>query len=136
MFTKFKDFFNSLKSKLFALFSNSFSLGRFIRILLKIKLIQFVGITAILLPCLIYASLLFGGQVGIEDLEGFQMPVNVGKMQDFTKIVAASEVPDVSIMSQKGDFRQKSVSKDGGGFVEFGDTVKPEGIFIPNPSTK
>ena len=118
-FSKFQYFFNATKSQTFKLLFVIFPfICNFPRILFKKRNIWIVGVTTILLPCLINVSLLSGGQTGLENNKGFQMPVNVGKMQEFTKIVATSKVPEVSIMSQEGDFRQKSVSKDGSGFVE------------------
>ena len=92
--------------------------------------------TAILLPCLIYSHPLFGGQVGPEDFNSFQVPVNICKLQEFAKVTTTPEITDVGIVSQKSDFREKSISKDSGGFVKFGNTVNFEGISIPNPSAK
>lgn len=136
MLTKFKNFFNFLKCKVFQYFAFGFSFSRLVRILFKVQKFGIIWMVAILLPYLFYGLSLLGRQIGPEDFKGFQMPVNVGKMQEFAKIVAASEVPDVSIMSQKSDFGQKSISEDDGGFVERGDTVKFEGISIPNPGAK
>ena len=129
MLTKLKDFLNSLKSKLFALFSNSFSLGRFIRILLKIKLIQFVWIAAILLKCLIYMYPLFGAQVGLEDLNSFQMAVDVTEPQKLAKVVATSKVSDISVVSQKSDFGEKSISEFSRSFIEILQTDQLERCF-------
>jgi hypothetical protein len=119
VFAEFKNVLKSVKSNLFQLPLSVFTSCRLRRILLKQRSHRVVWVTAILLPCLIYGYLVFGGQVGLEGLKGFQMAVNVTKPQKFAKVVATSEVPDVSIVSQKSDFWEESISKEGSSFIKF-----------------
>jgi len=119
-FSKFKYLFNVIKGKNLKLFFVIFSfIGNFPRILLKKRNILIIGVTTILLPCLINVSPLFGEQIGLEDLKGFKMPVNISEPQEFAKIVTTSKAPDISIVSQEGDFGEKSISKERCGLVKF-----------------
>ena len=122
MFSKFKNIFYSIKSKFF---QDCFTILRvvFAGILFKVKSARFIGMVAILLPCLIYVGLLFGGQVVSEELKGFQVAVDMSKPQEFAKIAAASEVPDVGIVSQKDDFGKKGIPENGSGFIELADII-------------
>jgi hypothetical protein len=95
-----------------------------------------VIVTTILLPCLINASLLFGGQVASEDLKSFQVAVDIPMEKKFTEVAGTTSLGDFSIMSQEDEFWIKGISECSGGFVEFRDVVKIKGISISDPSAK
>ena len=92
MFAKFKDFLNSLKSKLLQFLALGFSLRRLVGILCKSWFIWMVIVTTILLPCLINASLLFGGQVVSEDLKSFQVAVDIPMEKKFTEVAGTTSL--------------------------------------------
>jgi hypothetical protein len=138
MFSKFKNFLNSLKRKSFQVrFTSSCVTGRFAGILLKVNSFWVIGVTAILLPSLVYICPVFSGQVVSEDLKSFQVAEDVSSLQKLIKSsVASFTVRDTSVVLQENKFREKGVSEICGCFVEFNDIVKFEGISVSNPRTK
>lgn len=125
--SEFKNLLYSFKGNLFHVF--------FI-ILFKVKSFGIVGMVAILLPFFINIYPLFGGQVISENLKSFQVAMDIPVEQNFTKAVGTPNISGVSIVFQENDFREKGGPKKSSGFIELNDTVKFEGVSIPNPSTK
>jgi len=126
MSSKLNNCFYSFKSNFF---------HAFFAILLKVKNFGIIRAAAVLLPCSIYADPLFGGQIASEDLQGFQVAVNIPMEQNLIKAVGTSNISDVGIMFNENDFREKCSLEKGGGFIAFADIVNSKGVSIAYPST-
>ena len=134
MFSKFKNFLNLFKSKGF--FGICFLFGCATSgVLFKKKKFRIILVMAILLPCFINIYPLLGGQVIFKSFKSFQMAVGVPVVQKLTKISRTSSISDYSVVFQEGEFRQKSVSKDGGSFIEFLPSVSAYGEEIAKQDT-
>ena len=131
MFSELNNCFNSFKGNLFqACLVISYFVGRFIRILFKVKNFGIIGAVAVLSPCFVNICPIFGGQMVSENLKSFQVAMNVSEPQKFTKVVTTSEVPDVSIVFQKSDFGKKSISKISSGFIKLLPRQKISSVFV------
>ena len=125
LFGKFKNCLDSFESNSFQVSFGRVQFSSFSGVLFKPRGICLLWVAAILLPCLVDASPVFWGEVGLKDVKGFKM-IEIIVMQKSTQVVLGISTTNLGIVLQEDYLGEKSVLEPRGCFVELNNFDAPE----------